>query len=528
MLRKVKPKKTAFWQLVPKDLILPAVSALLLVLSFPNFNLEFLAWAAFVPLFFAMEGAGIKKAFFLAYVCGALFWLGAIYWLVHVTSLGMLLLVLYLALYWGLFGLIVSWKGFQRRGLNIFLFPALWVLLEYMRSYFLTGFPWALLGYSQYQTLAIIQIADITGVWGVSFLVMMVNVAVYEYIRQTASKERNNNRASVIFACSLLFCAYAYGVFQLGVFAKAEPPSGTAGAQGRNVRISLIQGNIPQELKWDSSAREYITRRYFSLSQEAAKDKPDLIVWPEAAVPDYLTERSDYFKELQALAQSSKADLLTGAVTSRNNGYYNSAVLFYSGGGVDTYDKIHLVPFGEYIPLRSIFMFLETVVPIGEVTRGSDYKVFRLAEQGPGAALGFSTLICFEDAFPELSRRFVNRGSRLLITVTNDAWYRRTSAAYQHFQASVFRSVENRVPMARCANTGVSAFINADGTIDGIVSDPLGNTLFVAGHLTRDIRLSDRQVTIYTRFGDWFIVACLLIAFAMVLCYNIFPDKRRR
>jgi apolipoprotein N-acyltransferase len=115
-----------------------------------------------------------------------------------------------------------------------------------------------------------------------------------------------------------------------------------------------------------------------------------------------------------------------------------------------------------------------------------------------------------------------------LITVTNDAWYQRTSAAYQHFQASVFRAVENRVPMARCANTGVSAFINPDGTIDGIVSDPSGNTLFVAGYLTRDIRLSDRQATIYTRFGDWFVVACLLIAFAMFICYNTFPNKRRR
>jgi apolipoprotein N-acyltransferase len=518
MLRTVKIKKARSWLPSKKDLILPGVSAFLLVLSFPNFNLEFLAWVAFVPLLFAIERAGIKKAFMLAYVCGVLFWLGAVYWLVHVTALGMLLLVLYLAIYLGFFGFIVSWKGFYSRGLSIFLIPAVWVLLEYIRSYFLTGFPWALLAYSQYQTLPMIQIADITGAWGVSFLVMMVNVAVYEYIRQAASKGRNNSRASVIFACGLLLCAYVYGVFQLG----------TSGAHGRNVRISLIQGSIPQELKWDSRAREYITSRYFSLSREAAKDNPDLIVWPEAAVPDYLTERSDYFKELQALAQSSKADLLTGAVTSRDNSYYNSAVLFHSGGGVDTYDKMHLVPFGEYIPLRSIFMFLETVVPIGEVTRGFDYKVFRLAAQGPGTAQGFSTLICFEDAFPELSRRFVNRGSRLLITVTNDAWYQRTSAAYQHFQASVFRAVENRVPMARCANTGVSAFINPDGTIDGIVSDPSGNTLFVAGHLTRDIRLSDRQVTIYTRFGDWFIAACLLIAFAMFICYNTFPNKRRR
>jgi apolipoprotein N-acyltransferase len=278
----------------------------------------------------------------------------------------------------------------------------------------------------------------------------------------------------------------------------------------------LIQGNIPQELKWDSRAREYITDRYFSLSREAAKDNPDLIIWPEAAVPDILTEGSDYFKELRALASSSKADLLTGAVTGRNNSFYNSAVFFHSGGSVDTYDKIHLVPFGEYIPLRSIFRFLETVVPIGEVSRGSEYKLFLLGEQSPAAGQGLSTLICFEDVFPELSRRFVKKGSRLMITVTNDAWYQRTSAAHQHFQASVFRAVENRVPMARCANTGVSGFINADGTIEGIVSDPSGNALFVKGHLTRDIRLSDGPVTVYTRFGDWFIVACLI---ALLLCF---------
>ena len=508
------------WCPARKSLALACVSALLLVFSFPAYNCEFLAWVAFVPLFFAIEKANRVQAFIAAYISGAIFWLGSIYWLVHVTLAGMLVLVSYLALYWGFFGFVIVGQDASRRRMGVFFIPAAWVLLEYFRSYFLTGFPWALLAYSQSQTLAVIQVADITGAWGVSYLVMMANVAIYVLLKQ-ARRGPVVKKTPVVIAGCVLLCVYGYGIFRL------HPDVRSSDRSVRHVKVSVIQGDIPQELKWDQYARDYIVQQYAALSQQAARDVPDLVVWPEAAVPAILDEKSAYWSGLKEFVGFRRVSLLTGAVTSRNAVYYNSAVLLQPGSDPALYDKIHLVPFGEYIPLRTVFGFLETIVPIGEVQRGSDYRVFKLGTPGQTALPAFSSLICFEDVFPELSRRFVNAGARFLVTVTNDAWYRQTSAPYQHFQSSVFRAVENRVWMVRSANTGVSGFIRPDGTIEGLVCDAAGRTIFVPGYLTREIGLSSGAVTVYTKFGDWFIGAVLLMVILYVLGSRGLPDGRQ-
>jgi apolipoprotein N-acyltransferase len=383
----------------------------------------------------------------------------------------------------------------------------LWVLLEYCRSYVLTGFPCALLAYSQSQALPAIQIADITGVWGVSFCVMMANAAIYVFLKHLQHGPAIK-KTPVAVSCCLLLCVYLYGIVRL--HRSSFPPA-------QRVKISVIQGNIPQELKWDQYARDYIIRRYAALSQDAAGDKPDLIVWPEASVPAILDQESAYLSNLQEFVNSRKVKLLAGAVTSRNEMYYNSAILLQPDSGVEIYDKIHLVPFGEYIPLRQVFGFLETIVPIGEVRRGTDYHVFHLESLNRGPVIAFSCLICYEDVFPELSRRMVNNGAQFLVTVTNDAWYQRTSAPYQHFQPSVFRAVENRVWMVRSANTGVSGFIRPDGSVEGLVRDAQGKAIFAPGYLTREIGLTAGTVTVYTKFGDWFIIAALLMVIFYVL-----------
>ncbi|MFA6384182.1 MAG: apolipoprotein N-acyltransferase [Candidatus Omnitrophota bacterium] len=508
MPRTVKSRATRPWRLSRKSLILSCLSSVLLAVSFPPCNFEFLAWAAFVPLFFALEKTSGIQAFALSLISGAVFWLGTLYWLAHVTAAGMLVLVLYLAFYWGIFGFVISRRGLPCRCPAVFFIPAVWVLLEYIRSYCFTGFPWALLAYSQSHTLAAIQVADITGAWGVSFLVMMANAAIYVLWKHVQCGP-SIRKGPVVAAGCILLCVYLYGVVRL------HPGACNPGAGSNHVKVSVIQGNIPQELKWDQYSRENIMLRYISLSREAAGDGPDLIVWPEAAVPAILDRGSAYGGYLREFVNSSRVSLLTGAVTSRQAQYYNSAVLLQPDAGVAIYDKIHLVPFGEYIPLRPVLGFLETIAPIGEIRRGSEYRVFQLGAPGRMPRPAFSTLICFEDAFPEISRRFVNAGARFLVTVTNDAWYQRTSAPYQHFQASVFRAVENRVWMARSANTGVSGFIRPDGVIEGLVSGPEGKTIFVPGYSTREIGLSACAVTAYTKFGDWFIAAALLM---ILLC----------
>ncbi|MDD2752708.1 MAG: apolipoprotein N-acyltransferase, partial [Candidatus Omnitrophica bacterium] len=386
--------------------------------------------------------------------------------------------------------------------------PCAWVILEYTRSYLFTGFPWSLLGYTQYHYLPIIQIADITGAWGVSFLVILVNVFVYSLLRTAYSekKEKNNLRKNIPIFCAIILVVLFYGFYKLH----------TADDTRRTLKISLIQGNVPQELKWTQGPEAKILNQYLNLSLGAAQKHPDLIIWPEAALPVVLEENPSFIEGVEQFARETKIPLLLGAVTLRDGLYYNSAVLVSSAGKLtNLYDKLHLVPFGEYIPLKEVFGFLQTVVPIGEIQRGKSYTIFK--EKG-----NFGVLICFEDLFPELSREFVRRGAHFLVNITNDAWYKETSAAYQHFQASVFRAVENKVYLVRSANTGISGFIAPSGEIIALVKDAKGKNIFVPGYCTQNIA-SSGEATIYCRYGDAFI-----LLLSLFFLFTIIKPRNRK
>jgi apolipoprotein N-acyltransferase len=504
---------------VPGGLFLSVLSGALLALSFPKFNLEFLAWLALIPLFSALKDSSRLKAFLLSFSCGLIFWVLTLYWLVYVTVPGTIVLILYLALYFGVFGLIVRVIPFS--GPRLFLIPAMWVLLEYLRSQLLTGFPWALLGYSQYLNLPAIQIADIFGAWGVSFLMVMVNCVLYSLICHKSQVTRHKSeKIPVIFACVLIASVFVYGFVKLRLAPNTQ--------NQKLVKISVIQGNIPQELKWYQGARQEIMEKYTMLSRLAAQEKPDLIVWPEAAVPVILEEEPAYYEMVRNLAKQVRTPLLFGAVTSRESRYYNSALMVSAKGEmIGRYDKLHLVPFGEYIPLRKILPFLETIVPIGDVSPGKEYTLFNVNFPGTDHNLRskFGVLICFEDVFPGLSRQFTLRGAQFLVNITNDAWYQHSFASYQHFQASVFRAVENRISLLRSANTGVSGFISPEGKIISLVQDARGKELFVDGFKLQSIP-PQGDLSIYTRFGDWFIIGlCFLIVVIFLLTGQ---DRRRR
>ena len=407
--------------------------------------------------------------------------------------MGQVILILYLSIYFGLFGGVIYFSRILSANSRLFILPASWVLLEFSRSYLFTGFPWSLTGFSQYKNLAIIQIADIAGAWGVSFLVVLVNTALYLILRK-------QSRAKVFLLCAIvLFLSLAYGFYKLNY----KP---VFSSQDKSLKISVIQGNIPQYLKWDKQAVDFILNNYKELTvAAAAKDKPDLIIWPEASVPGVWGRDEAEFAQVFSLAGQLNTNLLAGAVSYFNQNYFNSALLINQRGSLAaTYSKLHLVPFGEYIPFKNTFPFLETIVPIGDIAPGREYTIF-------SQPANFGVLICFEDLFPELSREFVKRGARFLVNITNDAWYKEGSAAYQHFAASVFRSVENRVYLARAANTGISGFIDPAGRILGTVSNARGKEIFVQGYFSRNICLAAGQRTIYNRYGDFFIVFCLLL-----------------
>jgi len=441
------------------------LSALLLIFSFPNFNLSFLAFIGFIPLFFAIENKSTKKAFLISYIAGFIFYFGVLYWLYHVTFIGLVILCIYLAFYFGIFGAVVNRFG-------ILAAPIAWTILEYIQAHLFTGFGWALLGYSQYKNLPLIQIADFSGVYGVSFAIMIVNAAIYRALKKSFSE--------IIIAGLVLAAVLGYGM------AKEKP------AESENtVAISVIQGNIAQELKWDPDARDMIMEKYSALTRLASFDNPDLIVWPETSFPGFFEKDENITARILSLAKDIRIPILAGVNTEDDDKYFNSAALISSQGEfLRKYDKIHLVPFGEYVPFSDKFPALHDMVlgEIGEFTPGKEYKVFVVTGRDLSLQVKFGVLICFEDIFPEIAKRFVKNGAKFIVVITNDAWYGKSGAAYQHAACSVFRAIENRIPVVRCANTGYSCFIDSRGRIYDSVKEK--NThLFITGYKTSTLKL---------------------------------------
>lgn len=494
--------------------ILSILAAVLLSLSFSSFNLWLFAWCGFIPLFIALENKSLRQALMIAFFCGVVFWSCSIYWLIHITLLGQVILVLYLAIYFGLFGCLIYLSRFLSVNNCLFFLPASWVLLEYLRSYLFTGFPWALIGFSQYKNLPIIQIADITGAWGVCFLVVLVNTALYLFLR------RHSGIKTLLICSLILFLSLGYG------FIRLSHKPGWPNDQEK-LKISVVQGNIPQDLKWDKLAVGFIQNGYRELTSAAVAQEPELIIWPESSVPGVWGRDDAEFRQVFSLAGQLHVNLLVGAVSYFNQNYFNSALFINRlGAVVATYNKLHLVPFGEYIPLKNIFPFLETIVPIGDIQPGREYTIFRLHPaqavrpvRASAQPADFGVLICFEDLFPELSREFIKRGARFLVNITNDAWYKEGSAPYQHFAASVFRSVENRVYLARAANTGISGFIDPAGRILGVIQDARGKEIFVKGYSSQSICLAAARRTIYNRYGDFFVIFCLLLDTGVIVSF---------
>jgi len=455
-------------------LILLVISAVLLSLSYPIFNFEFLAWIAFIPLFFALQNQSRFEAFKLSYLCGLIFFGITIYWLIYVSVLAYILLILILALFFGLFAFLIRSTIHHPPSTILFTIPAIWVLVEYIRTHLFTGFGWALLGYSQYLNLPLIQIADKTGVWGTSFIVMMVNVAVFRWLKDGFKKAK----PVVITTILILGLTFLYGWARLSEKV----------AFSKLITISVIQGNIPQHQKWDESFKEEILTKYEKLTIEAAETKPDLIIWPETALPGYM-EEEDLQKKVRNLAKKVKIPLLIGAPSVSDyeeEKPFNSAFLISEDGEIIArHEKMHLVPFGEYIPFQKNLAFLRRFINkrIGNFNAGKEYTIFKLKNN-----YRFGVLICFEDIFPNLVRNFVDRDADFVVNMTNDAWFMDSSEPYQHAQASVFRAVENRIPVVRAANTGLSCFINSKGRITDRV-EVNGKDTFVEGFKTSRVYL---------------------------------------
>lgn len=506
------------------DFILAVISGALLIFSFAPFDFSPLAWIAIALLLVSIQGKNLKTSFILGMLTGLVYFIGTVYWVSHsmymygnlpivLTLFFMLLLCLYLSLYVGVFTLTFNFLSERSPLPASFICPVLWVSLEFARAHALTGFPWAILGYSQYRLLTFIQIADIAGIYGVSFVVASLNGMLFDMVRYRKNRimqplaDRWPLTLSVLFVAITLLTVVIYGSVRM-----------SEGEDDQKIRVSVIQGNIPQDQKWDVNFQQDVISRYETLTTVSYANSPDMVVWPESAVPFVFGSDEAFTERLVRFQEQSGSYLLFGSVTSKNrskesNGIANSAVLLAPGGRlISMYDKIHLVPFGEYVPLASMLPFVKKMVSaVGDFVAGREYVVM----ETPVATIG--NLICYEIIFPGLVREFAVRGADLLVTITNDAWFGETSAPYQHFSMAVFRAIENRMPVVRSANTGISGFIDSKGRI------LKKSGIFVEAVLTGEVARG-RGKSFYTAYGDVFAFLCILSS-ALLIGNRLFPER---
>ncbi len=492
--------ETAMRRFPRPDLLAAVGSGLLVALAFPRPSLYPLAWIGLTPLLVT----GSRRPFRAGLLAGSVFFALVLYWLnIVMTTYGRLalplalaawlLLSVYLALFWA----VPFWGTLRLRALcrlsPVLVFPVFWVGCEYLRGWLLTGFPWALLGYSQQPFAWLLQTADLFGVYGVSFLVALVNALLAEILLRRREGRPLPLRTLLAVGC-LLAAALGYGAWRL----EAPAPGGR-----KEWTVALAQGNIDQAQKWDARFLYATLDIYRRLSRQATQAGAELTVWPESAAPFYFQEPGRPRSQVIATARESGGYLLLGAPAyDRKDGrirFYNSAYLLNAAGEVlGRSDKIHLVPFGEYVPLKWLLPFVDKlVVGIGDFSPG---RVMPLRMNG--RSLG--VLVCYEAIFPDIARRYVRRGSDLLVNITNDAWFGRSSAPWQHLEMAAFRAVEQRIWLLRAANTGVSALISPTGRI--VRHSRLFEPALVVGRVTPGAGPS-----LYRRIGDVLPWSCLLV-----------------
>ncbi|MGD9044883.1 MAG: apolipoprotein N-acyltransferase [Desulfobacterales bacterium] len=514
-----------------KNMLLAALSGLLLTGSFPKIGLDWLAWVALVPLLAAIANLSAKKSFRIGFVAGLIHYLSLLYWVVPVMRtygylpyyLSIAVLFLFaaaLALFPAVFSLAAA-AVCRTPARCLIAMPLVWVTMEYIRTYIFTGFPWALLGHSQYLRLHLIQITDLFGVYGLSFLIVMGNMALFLVLtritRQTWQNRPVSKRlpavAVIIFVVSFLF-TWTYGSWRIKTTDQLIAASPSA-------RVAVIQGNVDQAVKWNPAFQDATIKTHNRLSLAAKSENPDLIVWPESATPFYLFYNKEPTSKVLDGIQQIGIDFLIGSpsFTGKEGAfeYYNSAYLISpQSKTVVKYDKAHLVPYGEYVPFKKWLPFLgKMVAQVGDFRPGKAGKTLPWKQD----ALGIQ--ICYEIIFPGLSRAMVKNDAVLLINITNDAWFGTTSGPYQHFSISVLRAVENRRALARAANTGISGFIDPAGRILASTS------LLQEAALTRTLPLI-RKKTVYTRFGDLFALACLAgTIFGILLEFGKYASRKK-
>lgn len=554
-----------FWAspLIRSRYLLAVLAGLLLASSFPKIGIAGMAWIAPALMVAAALGKSHGDSFRIGYVAGFAYYLASLYWLLFIPyrwhsiplgpAAGWLSLGAYLALYpatwiWllsegrpatsggrgqnpeapgaaepaaarlrGLGGVMA--RSWGRRTLWALSGAALWVALEMLVARFLTGFPWNLLGSSQYQMTPLIQIASVTGIYGVSFLVVWTSLSLLSaglmiVLRPTV---RSIWVGEIFLPVIAVAVTFNYGYRQL----RDEPPA------PQTLRVTLVQPSIPQTLIWDTSRDLERFGDLIRLSERALTNRTDLLIWPEAAVPSYARWDTNIYPAITNLVRQHRVWLVLGSddlapARQRTQGdgyeYYNASFLVNPDGEfVSRYRKRNLVVFGEYIPLVRWLPFVKWFTPIeGGFTPGNRPVPFLLTNLN----VKTSVLICFEDIFPHVAREYADDDTDFLVNLTNNGWFGDSAAQWQHAAGAVFRAVENGLPLIRCSNNGLTGWVDSRGRLRQVFRDDRG-AIYGAGFLTAEIPLlgvgEKRAPTFYHEHGDWFGWACVAVGGAMLI-----------
>lgn len=490
---------------------MPIFSGILLILCQPPLSLFPLAFVALIPLIYVLTRCSDRSAFMPGFITGISSYLGLIYWVVVAmntyggidlitSTLILLLFVLYLSLYIGLFTTAISFLE-TRLAVPIYVSaPIVWALLEYLRGTALTGFPWSFLAHSQHNFLPFIQITSVTGTYFLSFLIVSINCLIF-----FLAARKSVSRVYVLLVSLMVAASLGYGVMRL----RGPDPQG-------GLTAAIIQGNIRQDVKWDEGFKARTIETYYQNTLNGGRDV-DIVIWPETAMPFVFNAEVSANRYVKELPSRANSHLLFGTIWEDRKGrFYNSAYVLGKDGNVNgIYNKVHLVPFGEYTPLVRYLPFLEKITAQGAgfASGGGHYPI-----STPIGKVGI--LICYEGVFPHITNTAVAKGAQFLVNLTNDAWYERTSAAFQHLSFYVFRAVETDRYVLRAANTGISAIIDPRGRI--AAKTPLFEERVLRGNFgLRDSR------TPYVRYGDYFILVAWLVLATAITVQSVRNGKTR-
>jgi len=501
----------------------------------PEFGLDSLLWASLVPLLLVLATCRDNaKSFRIGYLYGLFYAALCVKWIMavpHFPLAGYLAMVAWIALFPALFAVLL---GLVMRGTGWPLWiaaPPLWTAVEYLRVVIpVIPSPLALLGYAFYRELPLLQLASATSVYGLTFLVLLVNAALADLVRAgffEQTPKRNTMWVHRFLVPAVVAVLAPMSIYVWGNLRMTNPEP----ASSPVIRASAVQANIPQSLKWRRDQRRNILDRYRELTVQAAQDRPDLVVWPETAIPGDLRHVVFYGEYLAALARELNVPLLVGSATGDKDGsaprrdytFTNSAFLINTRGEiVDEYRKVRLLAFAEHIPFGEDFPWPAWMTPHEySYTPGNGVKLLQISQ------IPFGVVICWESLFPDLFRLYVDQGAKFMINMTNEAWFGDSEGGHYLLASAVFRAAENGVSLLRVANTGVSALIGPHGTILDKVTDSQGKDLMVPGVVTVALP-APLSPTIYRKYGDYFALACVLMSCLMLFVAPLYRRVTHR